>query len=1179
MRLRLRPPLVAMLAALLAPIAAAAPPAPPSLLLPGVVDPSAGPLADRPLAEVVEECGRSVSLDRPRLRTPPRRDAVASDEATRAEAMRRYVEGRAALAEGRVLIAVRAFEEAEALDPAAPEIVSGLARAYARAGNPLRAAEYFALLLDRDPGDGEALATLGMRAAEAGDHRAAAHLLGRLHLLEPDRRARGLSVFRAGAETAAALALARSLRELNADRALLEVLSRALAEADPTLVSLPIAEARRALGDAHARRGELDAALEAWTAVPASAWERGLVEPRAAWALVALGRDVDAVDRMRRRVEARWPERVADGREAIDDEEIALVGWLGSVLDDPAPLRAWGARLASGEPEGAPFSRARLAAALLPTEGATLLRAALDAGAADPRILRECLAALAEGDAAAPIAEAALRLSRAGVDEDAVIGALLASGLDAPTILAEAAALPSDAASVALRARLHAAMGDAGEAWRIAEAGLAAGLDADLVRGAALDAAGRLAEPSLVRAIESRIDASDAEELLRLALAWRRCDEFRRAERAARAAVERAPPQRLGAALHAAAQIVGERAARGADRALALDAVALARSAVEAEPGPRGEESRRLLIGLLDAMAAGQNEPEREAFRAEARRVREASLAELPDSRLARQIDVERMLGDGAVVDAMHALAAAVVADPGDVASLRTLTAVLDRSGRGDIALARLDERLATTPADPAAWQLWTEATIASGRAEEAIARLEDQAQRDPGNPIVEPLRELALRAAGRGAEADEVAAARIARLPPSPRRDLEHAARRLAAGAIADAVPALERAADRSADLGARDALGGAELAQRLPGSEPSRNALLGRFAQAALDAAASDPDEGGATVARAAALAVVALPDGPQSEQLRRELVARAAASLDRGFGPNELGAWIANAQTFADLERSAEGSDFLSAALRSERRLDAGLAARLARAVFALDAHAGGRSEHAIALFDLLRSRGVRPLAPADARPERAGDGLLALSGLFAIVGDRDGSIAILEEALRRDPEHPMVRNNLGWDRLERGLLDDRTVALVEGAFAAEPEDAAIIDSLGWLRYRQGMLRDADDAPGAATLLARAVARGGSEPSPETLDHLGDALWRLGDMAGAIGAWQRAEREIEARFPRERTIRALHAYERREHGVRVADAEAWWARSYGEILDRVRAKLASAARGDPPPIAEAP
>lgn len=1142
------------------------PPPPPALLLPGLFDSSRGADARRPLRELVQPLPPAVEPVRPNLSLEDRR-----------RALERYIDGRTALADGKNLIAVRALEEAQAIDPESPAVLEELARAYARVGNPTKACELFERLLRYAPDHPEALITLGMRAIELGD-RSAIQRLGAVFLLPPERRRDGFGIFRPGAETAAELALARALRTAGADAAVVEVLSRTVERGDPDPDSRPMAEARRSLGDAYVRLADetdlataLGKAVAAWTGdgqhEPAE-WERPLLEPRVAWALVASGRDRDAALRFREVMEPLL-QSIEPG--AIRDEDIALARWMHAAMADSSPLSAWGKELSSGHRLGA---TARLAAALDPASAVAILDRAAQAGPPDRRLVRDLLAAHA-AESVASAARAATGLLRERPWEvDTIVESLLRSGLEAGA-LAAAGPYGDDPAAIALRARVLTALNDPGAAWKALVAADGS-LPADpLERQALVDIAGRLDESSRLTAAADGIRADDAFGLLEVARAWRRIGEAERAALLAQEAAKVAREAKLerveSQAFVLAAQATGDRAARGASRQVAVEAFGLAKAAVAADRS--NESAWRLLIGLLDALAAGDRD---EQVRNQARQARHDAVAAIPASSLARQLELERLLAEGASVDAANALNAQVAADLGDASALQTLVQLLQRLGKIDMGLAILDERLAVTPADPAVWQLWTETTVAAGRPDEAIARLEAQAEREGGNPIVLPLRELALRAANRTAEADAIAAARIASLPASPRRDLERGAQAIARGEMEAGIAALDAGARAAKELAPRDALAGAELALRLKGDPAARSRLVRVFSESVLAGADRDPSTPGIFVARAAALLVLESDPGPEHDAERTLLVERAVATTKDGVGAADVPTWLAIGQVFADRERADEGSEFIAALLRSEHRIDAASAARLGMATFALDAAAGGRAERSIALLELLRSRGVRPFARNDRPEETEADALQLLANLYSIVGDRDGSTAILERTVEIDPRHPMALNNLGYELLERDGPTQRAAELIERAASVKPDDMAILDTLGWLRYRQGRLADGPEGPGAETLIRKAIAAAGDDPGIEPLDHLGDTLWRVGDKSGAMKAWLDAVRLADAKYPANQMVPTLANYERREYGLSVTDGEAWWKRSYGSIRDRVRAKLDQVNRKEVPSIA---
>lgn len=109
------------------------------------------------------------------------------------------------------------------------------------------------------------------------------------------------------------------------------------------------------------------------------------------------------------------------------------------------------------------------------------------------------------------------------------------------------------------------------------------------------------------------------------------------------------------------------------------------------------------------------------------------------------------------------------------------------------------------------------------------------------------------------------------------------------------------------------------------------------------------------------------------------------------------------------------------------------------------------------------------------------------------------------ADFEEALRLSPEQPYVLNYLGYSWADQGVHLDRARAMLERAAELRPQDGNIADSLGWALFRLG------DIAGAVQWLERAVEL---EPRNSTInDHLGDAYWAAGREAEARFQWRRA------------------------------------------------------------------
>lgn len=116
-----------------------------------------------------------------------------------------------------------------------------------------------------------------------------------------------------------------------------------------------------------------------------------------------------------------------------------------------------------------------------------------------------------------------------------------------------------------------------------------------------------------------------------------------------------------------------------------------------------------------------------------------------------------------------------------------------------------------------------------------------------------------------------------------------------------------------------------------------------------------------------------------------------------------------------------------------------------------------------------------------------------------------GAWEGAVADFQEALRLEPDQPLVLNYLGYSWVDRGENLGTALGMLQKAVELRPRDGFIIDSLGWAYFKLGELDQ------AVTWLNRAVE---AEPGdPVINEHLGDALWRAGRRREARFQWQRA------------------------------------------------------------------
>ncbi|MDD8051049.1 MAG: tetratricopeptide repeat protein [Verrucomicrobiota bacterium] len=111
----------------------------------------------------------------------------------------------------------------------------------------------------------------------------------------------------------------------------------------------------------------------------------------------------------------------------------------------------------------------------------------------------------------------------------------------------------------------------------------------------------------------------------------------------------------------------------------------------------------------------------------------------------------------------------------------------------------------------------------------------------------------------------------------------------------------------------------------------------------------------------------------------------------------------------------------------------------------------------------------------------------------------------SVDLLRRSIELDPQYPEALNYLGYMMAERGedLLEAKS--LIERALELSPENGAYLDSLGWALYRLG------DLNGALENLLK--AQESIDDDPVVFEHLGDVYWDLGQLGRARSAWNRA------------------------------------------------------------------
>jgi tetratricopeptide (TPR) repeat protein len=127
-------------------------------------------------------------------------------------------------------------------------------------------------------------------------------------------------------------------------------------------------------------------------------------------------------------------------------------------------------------------------------------------------------------------------------------------------------------------------------------------------------------------------------------------------------------------------------------------------------------------------------------------------------------------------------------------------------------------------------------------------------------------------------------------------------------------------------------------------------------------------------------------------------------------------------------------------------------------------------------------------------------------LTLSNICVLQQQHTEAEEWLEQVLDEFPEDVGAMNDLGYLWADRQVHLRRALQMVHQAVEAEPDNYAYRDSYGWALYRLGRYDE-------AVQQLRRAADTEDETDGVILDHLGDALERTGDLAGARSAWQRA------------------------------------------------------------------
>jgi tetratricopeptide (TPR) repeat protein len=129
----------------------------------------------------------------------------------------------------------------------------------------------------------------------------------------------------------------------------------------------------------------------------------------------------------------------------------------------------------------------------------------------------------------------------------------------------------------------------------------------------------------------------------------------------------------------------------------------------------------------------------------------------------------------------------------------------------------------------------------------------------------------------------------------------------------------------------------------------------------------------------------------------------------------------------------------------------------------------------------------------------------DLMTQLGIMYDKAGKKDSSNMIYDMALQLNPDDPLVNNNFAYSLSEQGKDLDKALAMIEVALKKEPEMPSYLDTYAWIHYQMGNYEK------AMNFITKAIEKGGK--SAEIYDHLGDINMKLGDRQKAEEAWKKA------------------------------------------------------------------
>ena len=1126
--------------------------APPPPGLPGdllrVVDPS----------DTRARAGLSDALAR--VVATPKTPAERASEPN-AESVLLFTSGRSKRLAGDLKGAVKDLQASAKADPSSAQTWRELGAAQRQLGDGLSAVAAYRKALELDPDDLDSLLQVGLWTLERRDPKAAADLLA---------RARALTARQGHVDPALPFvldfSLGRALVGLGYLNAGADLLARGLALPDaftsPTVYTAQLesvfrqrADGWREIGDARLRIGAYPAARDAYRkAAQLPSLNPAALLPRLVFVSMKTG---DAASAARATLDALNTGADISGERVLPlirhlAEHSSIGPLLGAAIDEQRAAL-------SGEDQrrlGSLYARAA-AAALPPDRAARALRDRLATHPADTGAVAD-LFELAGDDPAAMVTETVRLIESAPLNERRYAGTLL-ERIGAPdkalTTLDTIPDADSPAAAV-LRARLLQTLGrpdKASDALAGATARGEPGQQSDLsavlaaLRIETLAQSGRIDDaaallPTLDSAVGPTRAILRAQALAALGRSAEALDEL------GAALAPDAQPSLAGDPRELDATVLAANLAWGLGDADAVESYA--RRAIELDPAFEPAYAR--LIELYGKGGALDN-PQKLANTVRALRSAD------PSSRTLRWLRARELVAGGRYDQAERDLLG-LADEQADPAVIELLTTLWMRTGSTTRAEGWLRARLKTDPEQPAVVRSLARLLAEDNRAQQAVALLDDWLKDHAYDDDAARQAESILRdKLDKSTQADDRALARLKNKPATLARAVE----------LADIL--IRRGDPTAAANGMLDTL---DQSPTLP------PALARDFVGAVFKINAAATKNQTDLVAPALKLtqqAFARIPRLPvEIHDQRLNLLARSDADLDEttaaldealhaypARGP-ELAA-VAVARLSA-LKQSPLAVSLAEHAYATLLEPDARFFASWLQATWlALDPDDATRAIRAAAGADLAHDVMTQLRVANPSKGDRGNAELAMYTGDYYAANGAgfDAVTAMYDLAMKFDPNHEIVNNNYGYYLADKGVRLEEAERLIRHSLELNPNDPFASDSLGWVLYKQGVIADERDPTGrivregAASVLQRAATMPINQASPEVIDHLGDALWALGDHTRAVGRWRASVSLLE---------KSITAARSRHVAVDALTTD----------LDRIKKKLADVDAGRTPAVA---